>query len=446
MITEKNVANVIIVRTTAATAGMEGNNVNNYISSMSVGEPVVIRPSGVVVDATGVTAANTPEIKIGAKLTNGSMNWSDTIVGKNVKSITVKSYAAPTNQVDYIGYNGTSGSIAVINSNLYTVRLYINPLDTGGFMQQMIKRGTYKSTSSAAQADVAAGIVNSLIKNLSREPDKVKYGEDRIAVELVNSGTSIATSGGTIAVTKGSTYVTILGTGADAGKYDTDGSTIVAGDYIRFGHATTKTYPVYKVDEVVSGGGATTMVVKLNIPYQGASNSAIAAASVGVMPIANIGDFGIKLTGSAYASDPPKFFYAIPRWTTNLQDFGATTVTNSAFPSEGSGTYSKVSEMEQQFHGSLGNFYRAQVPSPTFRSEAVSTVSYAIITIEYSDEMTSNLGQSASSLKQLYVACDKVDGGSLDDANTGLGTVLDAFVLKHSIPCNTADIQSILVA
>lgn len=443
MVTEKNVANLLIVRNVAATGvgGTEGTNVSNAIPNMVTGESVCITPGGIVIDGSG-TITNYPEFKIGVKLSDGKMQWSDIIKAKSIKSINTLRYTAAANQLDYVGYNGTTGSIDAINNNFYTLRLYMLPLDTAGFAQQKIKWGVYKSDSSATQAEIAAGVAENLIKSLSKEPEKIKFGTDNIKVELVNSGTSIATSGGTIAVTKGSQYVTILGTGADAGKYDTDGATIVAGDYIRFGHATTKTYPVYKVDSVVSGGGATTMVVKLNLPYQGSTDTAIAAASVGVIAAASLGDFGIKLTGATFKFDPPKFGYSLPRWTTTLADFGSTTVTNTTVASEGNGTYEWVAGLEQQLQGNEGNFYRAQVPYPTFRAEAVSGGTYATVCIEFQDEMGTTLGTNANSYKQLYIACAKGNAATYTDAQTGLGVILTAYISGYAIPANVANVAT----
>jgi len=444
MRTERNIANILIAKNGTKTLTASGN-IDDYISGMNTGEPVVLSAGGVIVDATGTLPT---EIKIATKLVGGTLNYSDLIKISSIKSIQVNRYAAATTQLDYIGYNGTANSIEAINNNIYTVRLYMKPTDTAAFMQQKIKRGVYKSDSSATQAEIAAGLTSSLIYNFSREPEKLKYGANRIKFERVASGTSTATSGGVLSVTNGSKYVSIAGTGADAGMYNTDGATIVAGDYIRFGHATTKTYPVYRVDEVVSGGGATTMVVKLDIPYQGTTDLALAAASAGVIPAATAlaGDFGIKLTGSVYAFDPPKFNYVNPRWETTLQDCGTTVVTNSTKATEGQGDYHSVSMMEQQFQGNEGNFYRAQVPSPTFRTETLSTATYAMIVIEFEDAMASTIGGYERSYKQLYIACEKAATGThFTDANTGLATILTAYVTAGT-KCNVTNVATEIAA
>lgn len=434
MITERNLTNLLIIKEVATTLTAT-NNIDDELAGCTVGESVVVSPGGVIVDAAGTLPK---QFKVGqVRSVNGANTvlWSDILDPKYIKSIDAFRTVAATQQLDYIGYNGTSGAIEEINDNIYTIRLYMKPTDTAGFAQIKVKRADYQSDSSANQDEIALGLANTLIKNLQKEPEKVKYGTDNIKVEVVCSGTSIATSGGTIAVVKGSQYVTILGTGADAGMYNADGATIVAGDYIRFGHATTKTYPVYKVEEVVSGGGATTMVVKLSIPYQGTSNTALAAASAGVIPAATAvaSDFGIKLTGSTYKFDVPKFGYYLPRWVTALQDCGTTTITNSAKATEGAGTYEQIAYLEQQLQGNEGNFYRAMVPYPTFRSDAVVGATHGQIVITYYDHMSTPLGDYADSPKTLIIACtETADATTFDDANTGLAPTLQAYITAYT--------------
>jgi len=444
MITERNVANLLIAKSVNTTLTATQTITSSIISSMNTGETIVTSPGGVIVDAAGTLPK---EFKIGVKNTDGKIQWSDLINAGSIKSIYTKKYSVATQQVDYIGYNGTSGSLDVINSNIYTIRLYLVPLDLAGFAQQRIKRGVYQSDSTATQTEIAAGLAQDLITNLSKEPETIKYGTNNIKIERVNAGSDTATSGGTISVTKGSKYVTILGTGADAGKYNADGATIVAGDVLRFGTTGTLTSPCYVVSSVVSGGGATTMVVLLDIPYQGTSDSAVAAASVCVVPAASIGNWGIKITGSSYKFDAPKFGYLLPRWKTTLQDCGVTTVTESATATEGTGTYEQVAYMEQQFQGNEGMWYRAQVPYPTYRTEAASGSTYAVIQISFEDKMGSTLGTVVNSYKQLYIACVKGAGTTYSNANTGLGTTLNAYLTAYtSIESNGVTIASEIAA
>lgn len=416
---QRNVANLLVVNSVAATAGMETNNIDGYISSMSTGEPVIVSPGGVVVDATGTLPT---EFKIATKLTDGTLLYSDVIKAKGIKSIHANKYVAATNQVDYIGYNGSSGSIDVINSNLYQVKMNLKPTDIAGFMAQKIKEGFYESDTTATQSEIAYGLTNSLIKNFSREPDKVKFGTDRFTFERINSGAQANALGtATAALTKGSTAVVFS---------EDMTALVVAGTIVRFGTSGAGTAPCYVVTGHDSGAAAA-RVYTLDIPWQGSSTTALAAASVESV---TEGNWGIKISSATYYFEEPKFRYSMPIWETTLQYCGSTAVTKSVKASYGSGDYRQIKAMEQLFLGNEGNYYRAQIPQPTFRTEVSSSKTYAIVTIEYVDNFTTELGGQANSLKQLILACEKGNGGAYSDANTGLGTTLNAYVTAYSIP------------
>lgn len=416
---QRNVANLLVVNSVAATAGMENLNIDGFISSMSVGEPVVVSPGGVVVDATGTLPT---EFKIATKLTDGTLLYSDIIKAKGIKSIHSQKYVAPTNQVDYVGYNGSTGSIDVINNNIYSIKMNLKPTDVAGFMQQKIKEGFYESDASATQSEIAKGLTESLIKNFSREPDKAKWGTDRFVFERINSGAQANALGtATAALTKGSTAVV----------FSADMTALVtAGTILRFGTSGAGTAPCYVVTGH-DGGAAAARVYTLDIPYQGTSTTALAAASVESV---TEGNWGIKISSVTYHFDEPKFRYNQPIWETTLQDCGATTVTKSVKTTPGSGDYRQIKAMEQLFLGNEGDYYRAQIPQPNFRTEVSSSKTYALITIEYVDNYSNALGSQENSLKQLYIACEKGNGGAYSDANTGLGTILNAYVTAYSIP------------
>jgi len=416
---QRNVANLLVLNATATTAGMETLNIDGFISSMNVGECVVISPAGIVVDATGTLPT---EFKIATKLTDGSMNYSDIIKAKSIKSINAHKYVAAANQIDYIGYNGTSGSIDLINENIYSVKLYLRPTDTAGFMQQKIKEGFYEADATATQREVAYGLTNSLIKNFSREPDKIKFGTDRFTFERINAGAQAnAIAAATVAVTNGSTAIVTS---------DDETLVLLTGSVVRFGTSGAGTAPCYVIAGNDGGAGAA-RVYYLDIPYQGASNTAFPAATFETV---TEGNWGIKISSATYYYEEPKFRYSQPIWKTVLQDCGATLVTEATATTPGSGDYRQIHAMEQLFLGNEGNYYRAQIPQPTFRSEVTTSGQYAVVTILFEDEMTTELGGQANSLKQLYLACVKGDVGNYKDANTGLGTILNAYVTAYSIP------------
>ena len=425
---QKNVATMLVAKNVART----GTVVQNAVVSPSImadGEIAVVTPAGKVIDKDALSE----NFKFVVKRPDGTLKFSDMINAKSVQRVTVERYAAGTNQVDYIGYNGTSGAIDVIDNNTYKINITLRGTDALDASRMTIKHGVYSSDDSATEAEIAAGLTKSLITNFSREAIKLKYGTDLIKFEMVNAGTSTATSGGALTVINGSKYVTILGTGSNAGKYNSNAATIVAGDYIRFGHDTTKTYPVYKVDEVVSGGGATTMVVKLNIPYQGTTNTALAAASVGVIPAADLSTFGIKMTGCEYPYLAYKLSYGRSTWTMGLQDFGSTTITNSTKMSLGTGYGKMVNELESWIALNRDNWYlnTVAVTYPTLDSSTASTAYYALIHFQYTNEDTTDMGNTNKFHKELWIACPMGTATTYTGTDTSIGTVIDTYASTY---------------
>lgn len=395
METAKNVNQIIIA--TAADVNA------TTIADLAAGEIAIAHPNGVIVTANAYANADLPaggKYIIAAKgVTSGVLQISDVITKGSEVAMYYNAYAASAAQIDYIGYNGTSGAIEALNSNVYSIRLMLRDNTTASFKRDLIKEGFYKSDTSATAAEVALGLTKSLVKNFSREAEEI------IRFERVNSGTSVATSAGTLTFTKGSKYVAwVEDTAADdAGKYDTDGSSVAVGDYVRVGHATTKTYPVYGI-VAVTGAATTTIILELDMEYQGASG-VVAAANAGVIPAASVGDFGIKLTGQKKTFVKGVFNTdSYISWDTILQDFGTTTLTKSQSQSAGIGTPEWVIEKEFEFQ-MKENFYRAAEPVPSYKQDGSTASTYGVFVIQYKDEMDTVLGGQADSLKTLYVAC-----------------------------------------
>jgi hypothetical protein len=342
------------------------------ISTLNDGEIGLFTPSGTRL--TEATAATATEFIIvqgrgssEVKLLSGIIKKADLVAAKCTRKV----YAAATEQVDYIGYNGTDGAIDVLDDNLYYIRLHLDQSKTSNHGGVYVKHGVYKSNpTSATQGEIAAGLISSLISNFKKEPYRL------IKFERVISDAGVATSGGTAAVVYGSKFVTIsesAGAAADAGKYNADAASITAGDYIRIG-GTATTSPVYKV-VATSGVGTATAILTLDVPYQGATNSAVAAASMEVVTeaLASAADFGIKLTAVEQPWILGAIHYNKLKFKTLLEDFGVTTVTNSTASSPGVGEYEQMAELEWFAQGNEGTIYRKTVPTFVPKADVVDT-------------------------------------------------------------------------
>jgi len=259
-------------------------------TTMAAGSAALVKVDDDTVEETDVSAS-TAMYQVVQKLADGTYIRSPKFAPGN-STISGASYVAATEQLSYWGYNGTAGDLGTITSgNTYILSVLLRQTAPMANNTPLIKTIPWKATAGT-QYNVANGLATIWKKTFRREPYPM------IKVEVVNSGTSIATSGGAFTVVQNSATITTVessGSAADAGKYDTDGSTTVAGDIIRIGHATTKTVGVYKVVSITGGGTAAATIV-LDRVYEGATAS-VAATAVGVCVAADEGDYGLKLTG-----------------------------------------------------------------------------------------------------------------------------------------------------
>jgi hypothetical protein len=223
-----------------------------------------------------------------------------------------------------------------------------------------------------------------------------------------------AGSAATATVVNGSKYVTLS---------SDQSTTCPAGSIIRLGTSGAGTAPCYIVSAISASG----LVVTLDIPYQGVSET-VAAANVETV---TEGNWGIKLTGSELPYKVRLLNYARSSWVMGLQDFGSTTITNSTVMSMGSGAGKWVNEFESW--SSLGygrqNLNVPGVEYPTLYSSTSGT--YATIHIQYIDDYSTELGHHSDALKELYIFCTIGTGTSYTSATVGLGDYIDGYASKY---------------
>jgi hypothetical protein len=319
------------------------------ISTLNSAEIGLFTPAGTRL--TEANAATAEEFIIVQKVANGTNVISNTIKKANIKSATRKAYTAPTEQVDYIGFNGTSGALDVINSNTYFVRLGLNQGLTSNHGGLYLKHGIYISDATATESEVAAGLAKSLVANFSRETDK------SIKFERVINNT-LVTLVETYSPVNGSKYV--LASAA---------STTTVGHAFRFGTALTD--PTYIVTAINND------IITLDVPFQGPSASTVTceAAAVGAL------NWGIKLTGVALPFTTGKIHYNKSQWKTTIEGFTSTVITNSVGASSGSGYESAVKELEWFCQNFEGDFYTVGEPN-LYPRRALASGNYDFIILE----------------------------------------------------------------
>ena len=96
--------------------------------------------------------------------------------------------AAATEQVSYVGYNGTTGSMDSTSNNFFIIKLEHTPnAFLYGKRPASYKYGTYQSSGSASQAEIANGLTASLVQNF--RPNRTT--DWRVKSELVADGTGV---------------------------------------------------------------------------------------------------------------------------------------------------------------------------------------------------------------------------------------------------------------
>ena len=332
---------------------------------------------------------------------------SDVIDSSKVVKVTRAVAAAATEQIDYIGYNTTSGSIEAINDNLYIVRLHIDQSITANQGGIFVKHGQYKSDASATQVEIANGLIESFINNFSREAEKF------IKFERVTSSITSASTSGDFTVVNGSKYVTAA--------TDVDNGGAVAGDYLVLDGVA------YKVIAFNVGGAE---VAELDIPYQGDSGTVLDAnASFITAANADLGDWGIKMTGKPLKFTVGKFNYRKAKWVTTLQDFGTTAVTLSQGANPGVGTYEQAAELEFFYKANDGEYFRMGQPN-IFAAPVVTAVgtTYDAIIIDVAENggnTTQNKRQKQYMLLIPNTTPAWADAGTADDITDVLEDLLE---------------------
>lgn len=345
---------------------------------------------------------------------DGNIKSSPFIKYNNIISKSAKTYTAPTLKKVFVGYNGTSGSLAVSNSDVYILRVVLKDNTRAFFEHPLYEYADYNSDASATQEEIALGVLANMVKNFtSAKPRKTPV----LAVGLVNSVAGTDTSGGAFTVVNGSPVVTTVesaGAAGDAAEYNTDAAAIVVGDYIRFSAATEAlTDEVYKVI-AITGAGSAAATITLDRPFAGTSGSKAAnTVSVITAAAAAAGNFGLVITALALPFKAGMFSYQVLDFEVLLNEaFGTTITTVATAPSKGTGTYQEVAELEWFLKGNRGETYRvADYPVDNVLA-ATSGKTYAIVTINYKTDDTKYLDRNIAQTATLMFATETDSTGT----------------------------------
>ena len=263
-------------------------------------------------------------------------------------------------QITYVGYNGTSGSMDAANSTYYGLKIILD--HTFGTLNNspLILTIPYKSDASATQSEVAAGLAIAATKTLARYNKCIK-------VERINSGA--------VANALGTATASVVNGGSQITFSEDMTSLVVAGTILRIGGLGAGVQPCYLVTGT-DGGTTTARIYYLDQPYQGTTAATQAANTIESV---TEGNWGLKLTGISvtdanfnYLTDEPfvvSFHVQIPNFVT-------ATVTYSTAAYIGTGTYQQIAYQEaySQFQNKTRELSR--YPQTSFNVDAISGDTY----------------------------------------------------------------------
>ena len=428
--TQKDVMQLLIAEDIGAVPSVAAGSAITDYSDLADGEVAVVNSHNIVLSASTVLTDDlVAQFGIRVVQRSGSeLIYSDFIKQNNIVGYKGQTDDAGQEQITYIGYDGSSGSINAANSKLYVVRISLEEMDVTGQGQAMILNAPYKSDASATQLEVATGVAKALANALNRQTVKP------IKAELIANVAYAATQAfaNTCTVVKGGEHVTC----ATSTDYNTNVD-LAVGDYVRFSGAPSTTGclvsdGIYKVIELTSA-----TQFKVDRPVEVASQT-FTAALVGatVLPAADMAsaNLGIKLTGIERSFILPKYRYSKVRFHVGLDSatsFANTAVNYSQNAKLGYGTYEQIAQLEWDLLGNEGNPYRGDFLFSAARSDAESTAAYDTISINYfGDHSTLGIGGTPRRNKQLVIAFET--GFSNGEAPDIVADVLDAYSTQSS--------------
>jgi len=402
MIAQANVTNIVIGKDDDLATSSETRN------DLIAGQIGVFLVGSLTAKTTALTAGQ--RFQIVYKRVDGALIESPVIDYSNIiDKQDVGTPVAEAQGIKALGFNGTSGSIDVANGEDYVVHYNWND-NTKTFGRGLpTKFLAYRSSSSATQVEIAAGLVENAVANNSREKVPVV-----VADLLVNSaGLALGTGVDTITLLKGSKLFTATDIDDATGN-----AALAVGDYLRVGTAITAVcYEITAIDIATNTG-------TLAYAYQGDDYSAVDTSFERIAAAtAATSDAGVILTGQIMPFKAGKLKYSpvfFNFWKVG-EGFGATTVSEVTKPSKGIGTYKEIAEIEWFLRGNRGESYRVADYPVDYTADAVSGKTYQQITVSYKDLNAVTLDREVASFGALMIA---TEDESASTVHTDLKTVL----------------------
>jgi hypothetical protein len=304
-----------------------------------------------------------------------------------------------TEQVSYIGNNGTAGTIngiSAITNNFFIVKLEHTPNSfIYGKRPASYKYGTYQSTGSDTQNTVCENLVKSLITNFRAN----RSTDWRVRSEVVCNAALNATPGIiNITLTKYSRTAICSGGSMAA---------LTPGVAIRICDAGVNTLDTQTPVYVITAVSGTT--ITLNYAYQGPSGVTL-NADCDIVTNYGTSGCGIKITGLKQKYDVNRWRqYDKVRFGVYLEGFTGTPVeTTGAF--DGVAVYEQAANDEYISWGDEGQVFVDQVP-PLFREQdAVVGQQYNPVVVSWLSRLNSLIGAGENKGQVIIYMAGTPDG------------------------------------
>lgn len=162
MLAQKNISHIVVGKDLALATGAR--------SALSAGQIGVYKNGSTTATTSALSAGD--RFKVVYKDVSGNIVESPFIDFSQVTA-RAEAYTAPTEQLTYVGYNGTSGSIAINNSDVYSIYLTRKDGTTTFGEHPLFKlAAVYESDASATEQEIADALLANLVKNFSVEKTK----------------------------------------------------------------------------------------------------------------------------------------------------------------------------------------------------------------------------------------------------------------------------------
>lgn len=413
MLAQKNITHLVVGKDLALVTSSQTRD------DLVAGKIGVFKAGSSTATTSALSAGE--RFKIVYKNVDGKIIESPLFDYSNIVSKNAVNYVADTEQKTCVGFNGTTGSITVSNSDDYYIHLFRKDYSKTWGEHTLYKMvAAYKSDASATQTEIAWGLLANAVKNLAIE--KIKSGVEVTRVGIINSNTAVTTNDfvGNCVVVNGVAAMTV----ASSGQYATD-TDVAVGDYIRLGATTgtaiTVSANVYKVTAI---SGTTTKVYTLDRPVLEPSGTYATGTGTEVIAAATAEAANWGLT---FESRPVKF---VPGLFKNQQvtfevslceAFGSTLVTDVTTPTKGKGTYEEVAETEWFLAGNRGEPFRVASYPVAKNLNATSGKTYDTIAFTVTNNNSTDLDHEVKSWISMVIF---TEDESSYTAFTGLKTVL----------------------